>query len=143
MKKHVLLLIAIIIVAAVMAKIIAVVAFTDTQTVQALDAPQVMCQLEKNCVLDAQTQVKSLERLRLNEPFHVVLQTNTPVAEVSVSFSMTDMEIGYNRYKLTSVDGKTWQTDIKLPFCTLSRADYIATWRVGARKYESVLNVTG
>ncbi|AUZ03975.1 MULTISPECIES: hypothetical protein [Vitreoscilla] len=142
MKKHVLLLIAIVIVAAIMAKIIAVVAFTDTKTVQALDAPQITCELEKNCVLDAQTQVKSLERLRLNQPFHVVLQSNTPVEEVSVSFSMTDMEIGYNRYKLTTEDGKTWKTEIKLPFCTLSRADYIATWRVGGRKYESLLNVT-
>ena len=143
MKKHILLLIAIVVLAVLVSTTIALVAFGETNQAQALDAPPTVCQLENQCVLDHITQVKTLERVRLNQPFDVVLTTTEVVDEVSVSFSMTEMEIGYNRYKLTSEDGKTWTGQISLPFCTLSRADYIATWRVGPRKYESALNVTG
>ena len=141
MKKHVYLLIAIVAVAFVFAKVVAVLAFEDIKEGQALDAPMVPCQLQQGCRLGSATQVKSREELKLNQAFHIELTTAEAVPEVSVSFSMVEMEIGYNRYKLTSDDGKHWQAEIRLPICTLNRADYIATWRVGEQKYQTALNV--
>lgn len=142
MKKHVWLLVAIVVVAFVLAKVVAVVAFGEVKNEQGLDAPMLPCQLQNNCQLGTDTAVRSQEMLRLNEPFHVVLTTNEPIEAVSVSFSMVEMEIGYNRYKLLSDDGKTWRAEIRLPICTLNRADYIATWRVGDKKYQTALNIT-
>lgn len=141
MKKHVWLLIAIIVVAFIAAKVIAVTAFGEVKNEQALDAPLVACELQDTCRLAAGVSVKSQEMLRLNQPFHVELTTDEPIDEVSVSFSMLEMEIGYNRYKLLSDDGKTWKAEIRLPICTFNRADYIATWRVGNKKYQTALDV--
>lgn len=141
MKKHVYVLIAIVVVAFIIAKIVANMAFGEVTQEQALNAPILNCQLQQGCALDRSVTVKSAEVLRLNQPFHITLTSDEPIDEVSVSFSMVDMEIGYNRYKLISKDGKHWQAEIRLPMCTLNRADYIATWRVGKNKYQTALNV--
>lgn len=142
MKKHVWLLVAVVIVAFIVAKVIAIAAFGEVKDEQALTAPMLPCQLEQGCQLGVDATVKAQEKLRLNEPFHIELHTNEPIDAVSVSFSMVDMEIGYNRYKLVSTDGKTWTAKISLPICTLNRADYIATWRMGDKKFQTALNVT-
>ena len=65
---------------------------------------------------------------------------NTPAEtqQVSISFSMKDMDMGFNRYMLQQQFPRTWQArQIHLPVCVEGRRDYIADITIGGQTFQT------
>lgn len=59
------------------------------------------------------------------------LQVAAPGANaVSASFSMRDMDMGENRYRLVRGTDGAWRADVILPVCVAGRADWTMTLEV-------------
>lgn len=61
------------------------------------------------------------------KPFTLTITTHRAYQGLAVSFAMINMEMGFNRYPLTSTDQRHWRTTITLPVCTAGRADWRMT----------------
>ena len=61
------------------------------------------------------------------QPFSLKVVTDRPQHNLAASFTMLNMEMGFNRYPLTSADGQHWQGTITLPVCTAGHADWRLT----------------
>ena len=60
------------------------------------------------------------------------------VAEVYVSFTMQDMDMGFNRYKLLRQGDGTWRAaQIRLPMCVQNRHDYLADIHIGGKVFQA------
>ena len=61
-------------------------------------------------------------------PVHVALdgEDASKAEKITVSFSMLDMDMGFNRFDLRQQADKTWQGQAILPVCSTGRRD----WRV-------------
>lgn len=58
------------------------------------------------------------------------------VRQVSASFEMRDMDMGFNRFDLKKQNNGTWQAEaVRLPVCTAARHDWRVRWRVDGREY--------
>lgn len=58
--------------------------------------------------------------------------------EISVSFEMDDMEMGFNRFVLKKQEDGIWRAEqIRLPFCTAARHDWWAVWTIGGTTYRA------
>jgi len=57
------------------------------------------------------------------------------LSKASVSFRMSGMNMGFNRYDLQPGAGGRWAANITLPVCTASRADWIAELDLDGRLY--------
>lgn len=68
------------------------------------------------------------------KPF--VLSVASPhLRKASVSFQMSGMDMGFNRYELRpDADGR-WSASITLPVCTVSRVDWIAQINLDEQAY--------
>lgn len=80
------------------------------------------------CSLDALS-VKSDRTPEMMRPFK--LEVNLPEAKaVYASFSMRDMDVGFNRYRLVQQTSGAWLAEVTLPICTQSRSDWIMSLEV-------------
>lgn len=68
------------------------------------------------------------------KPFALSL-TSPALRKASVSFQMSGMDMGFNRYNLLPETGALWTANIRLPVCTASRADWIAELDLDGRLY--------
>ena len=78
----------------------------------------VECSLTQGCVLPDGSKVRATS-INTHEPFDIVVE-NVPknTGAVSISFSMKNMDMGFNRYNLTQQSPQSWQAaQIRLPFC--------------------------
>ena len=70
-------------------------------------------------------------------PFDIII-SNAPadVAQVSVSFSMRGMDMGFNRYALQKQSDGSWVArQIRLPLCIDNRNDYLADITIGTEHH--------
>lgn len=64
-------------------------------------------------------------------------QVPNGVDKVSVSFSMRDMDMGFNRYDLQPQADGSWRAEaVRLPLCTDQRRDYLADITVGRQTFQ-------
>ena len=85
------------------------------------------CDLIKGCILPD------------GSAFDITVE-NTPAEtqQVSISFSMKDMDMGFNRYMLQQQSPRTWQAhQIHLPVCVEGRRDYIADITIGGQTFQT------
>ncbi len=59
-------------------------------------------------------------------PIHIQLTDHQQADAVTVSFSMQDMDMGANRYRLIADASTGWNADITLPICMSGRSDWVA-----------------
>ena len=59
-------------------------------------------------------------------PVKVHVQSEIPVTSVTVAFSMANMDMGQNRYRLISDGASAWFANVTLPVCSAGRSDWIA-----------------
>lgn len=78
-------------------------------------------QLERQAV-----QVRFIDPPSGLHPFTVHV-TTANAKNVYASFSMRDMEMGYNRYRLTQQTPQQWQARVVLPVCVTGRHDWLLT----------------
>ncbi|MCP2040738.1 hypothetical protein L1281_001327 [Neisseria sp. HSC-16F19] len=86
------------------------------------------CDIRVACTLNNGAQVRFSRQQQVNAPFDIHisgLPQNTH--SVYVQFSMSGMDMGFNRFELRRADDGSWQTrQIRLPLCIESRHDYLA-----------------
>ena len=85
-------------------------------------------QSEEGCALPDGTMIFFSHPIKAGAPFDITLkQVSDKAAEASVSFSMRDMDMGFNRYRLRSKGHGVWGAEqIRLPVCVQNRRDYLA-----------------
>lgn len=67
-------------------------------------------------------------------PFVITL-ASLNLRKASVSFQMTGMNMGFNRYDLKPDSSGRWTASITLPVCTVSRVDWIAELDLDGQLY--------
>ena len=96
------------------------------------------CNLSKGCILPDGSHVRSTP-ISHRAAFDITVE-NTPAEtqQVSISFSMKDMGMGFNRYMLQQQSPRTWQArQIHLPVCVEGRRDYIADITIGGQTFQT------
>ena len=101
----------------------------------------VECNLTQGSVLPAGSKVRA-PSINPHEPFDIVVETvpkNT--GAVSLSFSMKNMDMGFNRYNLTQQSPQSWQAaQIRLPFCVEGRHDYTTDITIGKQTFQTAFS---
>lgn len=72
-------------------------------------------------------------------PFSIVAD-NVPanVREISASFRMNGMDMGFNRFDLVKQANGVWRADkVYLPLCTEARNDWTVEWSVDGTKFQA------
>ena len=108
---------------------------------QQLKTKVVECNLTQGCVLPDGSKVRATS-INTHEPFDIVIE-NVPknTGAVSISFSMKNMDMGFNRYNLTKQSPRSWQAlQIRLPFCVEGRHDYTADITVGKQTFQTAFS---
>lgn len=96
------------------------------------------CNVRTGCTLPDGTKLKFSSPAGVKAPFDIRLDNVPPsVKQVSVSFSMRDMDMGFNRYDLKRQADGGWSAEgVRLPICTQQRHDYLADISIGGKNYQ-------
>ena len=108
---------------------------------QQLKTKVVECNLTQGCVLPDGSKVRATS-INTHEPFDIVIE-NVPqnTGAVSISCSMKNMDMGFNRYNLTKQSPRSCQAaQIRLPFCVEGRHDYTADITVGKQTFQTAFS---
>lgn len=99
----------------------------------------VACDVRKGCALPGGGRLKFSEPLAARAPFEIELAgLGGGEQSVYVSFSMKDMDMGFNRYDLKKQPDGTWRAqNVRLPLCAEGRHDYLADIHIGARVFQT------
>lgn len=102
-------------------------------------AVQAECNAVQGCTLPNGVHAKLDALVSAKQPFDVVLTQVPPeAAEVAVSFSMKNMDMGFNRYKLKREADGTWAArQIRLPLCVERRNDYLMDVHIGGQVFQT------
>lgn len=115
----------------------AVEAQQGTDSAQTL--PENQCSIRTGCKLPDGSVVQTQGKLSAQTPFTLSVSGLPPaVKQVYVSFSMADMDMGFNRYRLLppAHEGGAWQAEnIRLPVCVVARKDYLADIHIDNQVY--------
>ncbi|MCF7521206.1 hypothetical protein L4G92_03950 [Neisseria sp. ZJ106] len=105
-------------------------------------AEQTACDVRQGCTLPNGAYVKFSGTVSAKTPFSVELRNvAAEVGEVSVSFAMKDMDMGFNRYPLQRSTDGAWQADhIRLPLCVAGRRDYLADINIGGQVFQTAFS---
>lgn len=97
------------------------------------------CNVHQGCALSDGVTVKFSEKVLVKSPFDIEVRgVGTDVQEVWVSFSMKDMDMGFNRYQLVRQADGSWQAkQIRLPVCVQNRHDYLADINIGGQVFQT------
>ena len=94
------------------------------------------CDIATGCTLPGGAVLRFAPAAALQKPFDIVLDGADGAREVSVSFSMRDMDMGFNRYDLRRDAAGRWSAAaVRLPLCTEARHDFSADVAVDGRVY--------
>jgi hypothetical protein len=64
------------------------------------------------------------------QPFEIELEVPDEVDAAGVDFTMVDMDMGLNRYRLVRGEDGLWRGNAMLPVCTTGRRDWLATLEI-------------
>ncbi|MDO4878614.1 MAG: hypothetical protein Q3966_04870 [Neisseria sp.] len=92
------------------------------------------CDVAAGCRLANGAVVAFGGKVGLKTPFEVVVR-EVSAQSISVSFTMRDMDMGFNRFDLRQ-EGGVWKADgVRLPFCTEARHDFLADITIDGKVY--------
>lgn len=113
-------------------KLAALYWWTEKQPV----AEEVACDLAAGCTLPDGALLRFAPAAALQKPFDIVLDGADGARGVSVSFSMRDMDMGFNRYDLHRDAAGVWRAqNVRLPLCTEARHDFLTDVAVDGKVY--------
>ena len=94
------------------------------------------CDIGRGCTLPNGAVLRFTPAASLKTPFDIALSGSGAEKAVSVSFSMRDMDMGFNRYDLhRQADGGWLAQNVRLPLCTEARHDFLADVSVDGQVY--------
>ena len=72
-------------------------------------------------------------------PFHIRATGVAPnTQQMTASFRMVDMDMGFNRFVLNKQADGTWLAEnVHLPLCTQSRHDWLIQWQVDDQHFQA------
>ncbi|MDO4997250.1 MAG: hypothetical protein Q4E16_01240 [Neisseria sp.] len=95
----------------------------------------IACDVKQGCVLPNGGKLTFSSSLGLKTAFSVQL-SDVQAQEVSLSFSMKGMDMGFNRYDLKA-QNQLWRAEnVRLPLCTQERHDFIADVNIDGKIYQ-------
>ena len=99
-------------------------------------AESLACDIGRGCTLPNGAVLRFMPAAGLKTPFDIALSGSGAEKAVSVSFSMRDMDMGFNRYDLhRQADGGWLAQNVRLPLCTEARHDFLADISVDGQVY--------
>ncbi|NOT16841.1 MAG: hypothetical protein HOP20_02085 [Sulfuriferula sp.] len=101
--------------------------------------PQIACPDPlKNCLFQLNRQAVHVEFLAPPSGLHpFILRVQLAHAQkINAHFTMRDMEMGYNQYRLLPLSPQLWQAKVVLPVCVTGRHDWILTLEIDDQKVE-------
>lgn len=100
---------------------------------------QAECQVNSGCTLPNGVYVKFSDTVYAKQPFDITLKNLPPQVEnISVSFSMKDMDMGFNRFNIRPQTDGTWAAkQIRLPVCVENRNDYLADIEIDGQVFQT------
>lgn len=99
-------------------------------------AESLACDIGRGCTLPNGAVLRFTPAADLKTPFDIALSGSGAEKAVSVSFSMRDMDMGFNRYDLhRQADGGWLAQSVRLPLCTEARHDFLADVSVDGQVY--------
>lgn len=99
------------------------------------------CDLTEGCTLPDGSRVRAAA-VSTKKPFDIYIE-HAPAGteQVSISFSMKNMDMGFNRYALERQPSGDWRaTRIRLPFCVEGRHDFTADITVGSQTFQTAFS---
>ena len=101
------------------------------QQVNAVDCPDIVT----GCVVgDAKLRVRFDRQPSPLQKFRIAV--DAPAArQIHARFSMRDMEMGLNRYRLIPDGNGHWQAEVMLPVCVQGRNDWLLQLEVDGKSY--------
>lgn len=96
------------------------------------------CDLTEGCTLPDGSRVRAAA-VSTKKPFDIYIE-HAPAGteQVSISFSMKNMDMGFNRYMFERQPSGTWQAvRIRLPICVEGRRDFTADITIGSRTFQT------
>ncbi|UOO82720.1 hypothetical protein LVJ83_04450 [Uruburuella testudinis] len=131
------LLIAVLLLAFAAVKVVSLLWWQNSQPARTV-LDQAQCNVHQGCVLPGGMQLKFSDQVYAKAPFDIELRgVDAAVQEVFVSFTMKDMDMGFNRYKLVRQPDGSWRAaQIRLPVCVQNRHDYLADIHIGKKVYQ-------
>ena len=102
---------------------------------------EVQCDLTEGCTLPDGSRVRAAA-VSTKKPFDIYIE-HAPASteQVSISFSMKNMDMGFNRYALERQSSGDWRaTRIRLPFCVEGRLDFTADITVGSQTFQTAFS---
>lgn len=92
----------------------------------------------RNCTLPNGAILQTEGRLSDKTPFRITINKAPQTTEpIFVSFSMKDMDMGFNRYTLQAKGDGRWQADgVVLPVCVVARTDYLMDINIDGAVYQ-------
>jgi len=110
---------------------------------QAAELPQVLScsSLTAGCTLPGGGSLRFTTPPSYRQPFELTLSGVAAKEAPSIEFSMAQMDMGFNRYRLVVNGQGGWQASVRLPVCASGGRDWIATIIVDGRRYTLPLRV--
>lgn len=101
------------------------------------------CDVRKSCVLFGGVMLKFSRQPTAHVPFDIeVSGLEAGVRDVYVSFSMKNMDMGFNRYDLKKEADGVWRAEnVRLPVCSEGRHDYLADVHIDKRIFQTGFSV--
>ncbi len=108
-------------------------------------APQVVteeegCDIRRGCKLPNGATLRTFGKLNPKTRFRMlVMNAPAETQSVYVEFSMKDMDMGFNRYKLLppNAEQPNWHADsVRLPVCVAARTDYLMDVYIDGKGYQ-------
>lgn len=102
-------------------------------------AVQAECNAVQGCTLPNGVYVKFSDKVYAKQPFDITLK-NVPedIENITVSFTMKDMDMGFNRFNIRREPDGTWAAkQIRLPVCVENRHDYLADINIGGQVFQT------
>ena len=97
----------------------------------------VQCDLTEGCTLPDGSRIRAAV-VSTKEPFDIYIEhAPSGTEQVSISFSMKNMDMGFNRFEFAQQGGGVWTAEqIRLPFCVENRRDYLADIYIGGEVFQ-------
>lgn len=100
------------------------------------DGPlEVACaDIRRGCALPDGSEISFGGTVGLKTPFDIELK-HSAAEKVSLSFSMKDMDMGFNRYDLQRQNGVWKAEQVRLPVCVTGRHDFLVDVNADGKVY--------
>lgn len=99
------------------------------------------CTIQAGCTLPDGSHIRFHSFQGVSHPFDItVSHTPEQTKHIFISFSMQGMDMGFNRYALQPKQNRWLAQQVRIPFCSQNRHDYLAEVQIQDTTYQIPFN---